>query len=324
MPAVVDDLDLAQLERCEIHRMWITLAQDAAGRDTNVPVIVARGRRDGPVFGITAAVHGNELNGIPIIHRLMANVVPNDLKGTIVAVPVVNLPGYLNHRREHPDGMADLNRLMPGKQAGNVSEQYAACFVERVVDHLDYLVDLHTASFGRVNSLYIRADMTHAVTARLARLVSPQIIVHTPGKDGTLRGYAEDRGIAAMTVEVGDPQRFQGGLIRSSRLGLQAVLDELDMYDHDDDPVTEAAIECTHSYWIYTREGGVLRVLPQVAERVSKGQLIATITDLFGNRQAEYLAPEDGVVVGKSTNPAAGSGARILHLGIPGHIEPTT
>ena len=318
MSVEVQELVPKELPRCETHRVWVTLAEDAAGRTTNAPVIVARGRREGPVFGITAVVHGNELNGIPVIHRLMANVDPMDLKGTIVAVPVVNVPGYLREEREYPDG-EDLNRIMPGKATGNVSEQYAHRFIDRIVNHFDVLVDLHTASFGRANSLYVRADMSRPKTARMARLISPQIIVHNPGSDGTLRGYAEDNGIPAITVEVGDPQRFQRGFIRSSRLGIQAVLDELDMYDHDHQPEQEEdAIECSRSYWIYSKEGGVLRVGPDVAQPVKKGELIATITDLFGDQKAEYHAPEDGVVVGKSTNPTAASGARILHLGVVG------
>jgi predicted deacylase len=314
MPAVVDALELEPLARGEIHKRWVRMAQDAAGRDINVPVVVARGRRQGPVVGITAAVHGNELNGIPIIHRLMDNVDATDLKGTIVTVPVVNIPGYLREQRDFPDGK-DLNRIMPGKANGNTSQSYANRFVERIVHHFDILLDLHTASFGRANSLYVRADMTRTRTAKLARLIDPQIIVHTPAGDGTLRGYAEDRGIPAITVEVGDPHRFQRGLIRSSRLGIQAVLDELGMYDHDEAAITQDAIECSHSYWIYSDVGGVLRVEPEVATQVSKGERLAVVTNLFGEKIAEYRAPEDGVVIGKSTNPVAPSGARVLHLG---------
>ena len=321
MSLTVGSLSLEDLPRGEIRNLWVNIAQDAAGRDLNVPVIVARGRREGPVFGITVAVHGNELNGIPTIHLLMANVDPSDLKGTIVAVPVVNLPGYLHDRREFPDG-EDLNRIMPGNPYGNVSDIYADHLISRIVRHFDFLVDLHTASFGRANSLYVRADMSRPRTAKIARLISPQIIVHNPGGDGTLRGYAEDSNIPAITVEVGDPQRFQRGLIRSSHLGIQAVLDELGMYDNDHPPIaTDDYVECKRSYWVYSQEGGVLRVVPGVADTVEKGQRIASVTDLFGQTTAEYNAPESGIVIGKSTNPAASSGARILHLGIVGSVS---
>lgn len=315
-PASFESLELDPLARGETHELWIKLVDDAAGRDLAIPVLVARGRREGPVLGVTAAVHGNELNGIPTIHRLFRSVDPDELKGTIVAVPVVNLPGYLEHEREFADG-TDLNRLFPGDPNGNISGVYAHRFVTRIVAKLEYLIDLHTASFGRVNSLYVRADMRRKVVAKMARLISPQIIVHNEGTDGTLRAAADDLDIPSITVEVGDPQRFQRGFIRSSRLGIQAVLDHLEMYDHDgEEPEEEDTIECKRSYWIYTDAGGVLTVDCGVAKRVRKGDRIAGITDLFGNTVCTYRAPEDGVIIGKSTNPVAQTGARVVHLGI--------
>lgn len=319
MTAVVEALELEPLARGACHRFWVKLAEDASGRSMSVPVMVARGQRPGPVLGVTAAIHGNELNGIPTIHHLFNNIDPAQLKGTIVAVPVINVPGYLAHSRTFVDGV-DLNRIMPGRERGNVSEVYAHRFMERIAGMFQYLIDLHTASFGRVNSLYVRADMTKPVTARLARLISPQIIVHNTGRDGTLRSAADDLGIPAITVEVGDPQRFQRGLVRSSRLGIQAVLEYLDMFDHDKEPLAEETIECRRSYWIYTDAGGALHVLPNVTDRIAKGQRIAVLTNMFGDVVREYVAPEDGVVVGKSTNPVAQTGARVLHLGIEGKI----
>ncbi len=312
---LLDRLPLDDLPAGQVARFWLKLVEDGIARPVAVPVMVARGARPGPVFGVTAAVHGNELNGIPTIHRLLAAIDPAPLKGTVIAVPVVNVSGFLRNQRLFHDD-ADLNRLFPGREHGNSSELYAHRFVDRVLRHLNYLVNLHTASFGRANSLYVRADMTNPVTARMARLISPQIIVHNTGADGTLRSAADDLGIPSITVEVGDPLRFQRGLVRSSRLGIQAVLDDLDMFDHDEDPPIEETIECARSYWVYAPSGGLLQVLPAVAERVRTGQPIARMHDMFGGSVGEVTAPEDGVVVGKSTNPVAESGARILHLGI--------
>lgn len=318
----VTDLNLSDLEREETHKLWVELVRDGLGRATSVPVLVARGAHKGPVVGITAAVHGNELNGIPVIHRLFRNLPPAELRGTVVAVPVVNVPGYLREQRLFSDE-ADLNRLFPGRANGNDSQVYAHRFVDRIVSKLDYLIDLHTASFGRVNSLYVRADMRHDITATMARLIGPQIIVHNEGTDGTLRSAADDLGIHSITVEVGDPQRFQRGLIRASRRGIQAVLDHLDMFEHEgNEDDGDDTVECARSYWIYTDTGGTLVVSPGVADRVEKGQTIATLTDIFGQVVREYTAPEDGVVVGKSTNPVAYSGARILHLGVEGTVAP--
>jgi len=317
-PPIIAEFTLGDYEPGQIHRRRVVMTENATGNETLVPMLVVRAHDPKPVVGITAAVHGNELNGVPVIHRLMGELAKISLlKGTVVAVPIVNVPGYLRKQREFEDGV-DLNRIMPGASAGDESSFYAHRFVERIGSHFDYLIDLHTASFGRVNSLYVRADMTQEVSAKLARLVSPQIIVHSTGADGTLRAALEERGVHAITVEVGDPQRLQRGLVRSARLGVQEVLEHLGMVPNLSDPDEREVVECGRSYWMYTDRGGLLSVLPAVADRVEKDEVIARLHNVWGDLVRTYKAPEGGVVVGKSTDPAARAGSRILHLGIPG------
>jgi predicted deacylase len=316
-PRDVDALDLDALAPGELHRLALGLAEDSASRPIRIPVLCARGVRPGPVVGITAAVHGNELNGIPTIHRLFTRIDPRELTGTVIGVPIVNVPGFMLGQRECSDRQ-DLNRLMPGKPDGNEAQVYAHRFVERVLKHLDYLIDLHTASFGRANSLYVRADMGCEVTRRLARLVGAEIIVHNAGGDGTVRSAAAELGIHAITVEVGDPHSFDRGMIRASRIGLRDVLEHLGMLAPDEEHVESRAVECARSFWLYTDTGGILDVLPDVTEQVDAGQVIARLTDPWGQRLRTFRSPEAGIVIGKSTNPVAGTGARILHLGVVG------
>jgi predicted deacylase len=133
-----------------------------------------QGERVGPVLGITACLHGNELNGIPLIHRLFRELDCAALSGTVVAVPVANAPGFLRTQRGYLDG-ADLNRMMPGKKGGTAAQAYAHALMDRIVARFEYLIDMHTASTGRINSLYVRADMRHPVTARMAILQNPQV-----------------------------------------------------------------------------------------------------------------------------------------------------
>lgn len=273
------------------------------------------------MVGITAAVHGNELNGIPTIHRLLKTIDPHRLRGSVVGVPIVNVPGFLANQRTYTDGQ-DLNRTFPGQPDGNESQLYAWQFMERVVRRFNFLVDLHTASFGRVNSLYIRANMTIPLTARLARLVGADIIVHNAGGDGTLRGAAAALGIRSITVEIGDPQVFDVGMIRASRVGLRDLLEELGLVDPDGEVAEHSAVECARSFWLYTDSGGLLTVAPELGQMVRVGELIATMVNPWGQVVRQYHAPRDGIVVGKSTNPVAQSGSRILHLGIVAEPEP--
>ncbi len=310
------ELVIEDFPRGELSRLYIDLVANGLAQDILLPVLVARGNKDGPVFGLTAAVHGNELNGIRVIHDLMHHIRPSKLRGTVVAVVVVNVPGLHRHQREFVDG-GDLNHIFPGREDGNVAEVYANRILERIVSRFDYLVDLHTASFGRVNSLYVRADMTHFATANMAYLQRPQIIVHNPPSDYTLRGAAMDLGIPSITLEIGDPQRFQPGYVRSSRIGIRAVLAAAGMLSQKPAAEGPEPILCEQSMWMYTDRGGLLEVLPRPTELVKKGERVAVLRNAFGDVIREYDAPEDGIVIGKSVNPVGQTGARILHLGIP-------
>jgi predicted deacylase len=307
---VLDDFPRGQLSR-----LYVDLVANGLAQDILLPLLIARGKRDGPVFGLTAAVHGNELNGIRVIHDLIRHIDTKQLNGTVVALVVVNVPGLYRHQREFVDG-SDLNHLFPGRPDGNVAQVYAHRIVDRIVNRFDYLVDLHTASFGRVNSLYVRADMTQAATATMAYLQRPQIIVHNPASDHTLRGAAMDLGIPAITLEIGDPQKFQPTYVRSSRIGLRAVLAAAGMLPRR--PVAEGPepVLCERSYWMYSDRGGLLEVLPRPTDRVSRGERVAMLRNAFGDVIREYHAPEDGIVIGKSVNPVGQTGARILHLGV--------
>ncbi len=316
-PPIVQRLELDAMSVGE-HRVRVVMTENATGNETMVPAIVVKSAEPSPVVGITAAIHGNELNGIVVIHRLIALIAKSGLlKGTVVAVPIVNIPGYLRQQREFEDGV-DLNRVMPGKPDGNESALYAHRFLDRVVSSFDYLVDLHTASSGRENSLYVRVDTSDPRALTIARVLSAQIILHSPGADGTLRGAAQRRGITALTVEVGDPHRFQPGMVRSARIGLQGALHHLGMIpEAGPDSDAAPAVECARSYWIYSDRGGVLRVLPHVTDRVRRGDRIAVLFNVWGDVVREYAAPEDGIIIGRSVNPTARAGSRVVHLGIP-------
>ncbi len=312
---IVREINFKEVPKGTISRYWLHLVTDGLGTPVNLPIIVARGKADGPILGLTAAVHGNELNGIPVIQRIFKEIDINELRGTLVGIPVVNVPSLFRKKRRFLDGN-DLNHIMPGKENGNVSQVYVWRFVHQIVQQFDYLMDLHTASFGRVNSYYIRADMQDDITRKMALLQNAQIIVHNPPSDGTLRGAAEELGISAITLEVGNPNTFQKGLIRDGLTGIHNVLSYLDMMDSPIEAGDTETVQCKKSYWIYTDTGGILTVLPRVAALVKKGETIAIMRNIFGDLTKEYVAPEDGIVIGKSVSPINQTGGRILHLGI--------
>ena len=163
--------------------------------------------------------------------------------------------------------------------------------------HFDFLLDLHTASFGRVNSFYIRADLKSKTAYELANLQNPEIILNAPPKDGTLRGAAAELGIEAITIEVGDPDKFQTGMIKSGLQGVYNTMVYLGMYSKETTLDNSIPVTCEKSLWLYTDMGGILQVLPSLTQRIKKGELIATLRDVFGRVIKEYNSPNDGIVI---------------------------
>lgn len=315
-----EDLQISSLKRGQVHRLHIHLTDNALGVPWRVPLIIVRGKNKGPTVGITAALHGNELNGISTIFKLIEEVDPSKLSGTLVLVPISNVPGYLRNQRYFADSI-DLNRIMPGKAEGSSGQLYAHYFINKIVSKFNYLLDLHTASHGRVNSLYIRADLENEQTRTLAFLQNPQIIVQKYDEEGTLRSWANEHGIPAITIEIGNPNAFQHSLIDETLEGILNTLRYLEMLSGEVKDMIKSATVCDHSYWIYSKKGGIVDVMPNLADQVTKGQVIAKVYDVFGNVKEKIKADCAGIVIGKNVNPNCEAGTRILHLGV-NIIEP--
>jgi len=315
---VCKSLELERFPKGEITKGWVHVVNDGLGAPIKVPFMVARGEQDGPVLGLTAAVHGNELNGIPVIQKLFSQIKPSELHGTIVGVLVMNVPGVLNGVRVFNDKV-DLNRIAPGDPKGTTSQVYIHRLLERIVYRFDYLIDLHTASFGRRNSYYIRADMSDEVTSRMAKLQGPEIILNNPPSGRSVRGCAAERGIKSITIELRDPNLFQRSVIDDAVYGIQNVCYDLGLLEGSPTcPVQEITL-CSDSYWHYTDEGGILEVHPHILDHVEAGSKMATVRSIFGEVTKEFFTKEAGIVIGKSVNPINQTGSRILHLG----LEPT-
>ena len=324
-PQVINSLSEIITEKETRNHYLLTMGHDTYGLPIQVPVIVINGREDGEAFGMIAAIHGNELNGIAVIHDVMDKVDPSLLKGRIVAIAGVNAESIKDDRRRFIDD-EDLNRNFPGKEKGNRSQQYVYNIKEKILPYLNYLVDMHTASFGRVNTFYARADMKDDTLAHMAKFQGAEIILNSKGKPSaseglaalkTMRAYANEIGVKTITVEYGNPQVFQKEIIHRAVLGIFRTIEWLNLYHPlKKTDFMDSALLCKKSYWIYMDKGGFLDVLVELKQIINKGQKIAVVKNGFGEIIDEYFASEKGVVIGKSTNPSNMSGGRILHLGI--------
>ena len=315
-----EELKLAKLEKGKVHRILIALSDNPLGVSWKVPLIILKGEEKGPVVGITAALHGNELNGISTIFKLIESIDVKKLKGTLILVPISNVPGYLMNQRFFSDNV-DLNRIMPGAPEGATSKIYAYEFTHKIVNKFDYLLDLHTASHGRVNSLYIRADLDNEKTRTLAYLQNPQIIVSKYDEEGTLRSWANEQGIPAITIEIGNPNAFQASLVDETLDGVLNTLRYLKMIRGRVKDMIDDAVICDQSYWIYSKTGGIIDVCVELADKIVEGQTIAHVYDVFGQVKEVVKADKAGVVIGKNVRPNCDAGTRVVHLGVD-QIDP--
>lgn len=310
-----EELKISNLKRGLVHRFQIHLSDNALGVPWRIPVIIIRGIGKGPTVGVTAAIHGNELNGISTIFKLIQNVDPMDLSGTLVMLPISNVPGYLMNQRNFIDNI-DLNRIMPGKLTGAPSDIYAHYLCNKVIKKFDYLLDLHTASHGRVNSLYIRADIDNPEVRNLAYLQNPQIIVKKYDEHGTLRSWANSNRIPCITIEIGNPNAFQHNLIDETQHGIINTLKFLKMLEGESNFLDTNPTICDHSFWIHSTKGGVVDVTANLAEKVNKGDILATVYDVFGQVKEKIISTHTGVVIGKNVRPNCEVGTRLVHLGV--------
>lgn len=318
---VVDQINLSDYKAGTINRIWLQLGDDGFSNPILIPVIIAKGSEEGEVLGLTASIHGNELNGIPIIQNVIASLDATTMKGTVVAIPGLNPLAIANNQREFID-LQDLNRLFPGKKNGNRSQQMAYQIAQKVIPLFNYHVDLHTASFGRVNSLYGRGDMQEDTLSTMLRILEPDIIVSNKGVASfgeasglTMRAYAISKCVKSITLEYGNPQVYQADMIERGTKGVTDLLKWLG-FTQGTVTIPTARNVCSKSYWIFTQKGGYLDVLVDLGQKVKKGDPIGILKDPFGEVVEEVNAPEDGIVIGKSSNPVNISGGRIIHLGI--------
>ncbi|MFK8015852.1 MAG: succinylglutamate desuccinylase/aspartoacylase family protein [Gammaproteobacteria bacterium] len=290
-------------------------AQHFDGIAVPTPVLVVNGVNNGKTLCLTAAVHGDELNGIEIVRRVMYALDPEKLSGAVVGVPIVNLQGFRRSSRYLPD-RRDLNRFFPGNPRGSSASRIAHSFFSEVVRHCDALVDVHTGSFLRSNLPQLRADMTQPAVAALTEGFGATAVLHSKGTRGTLRRAATDTGIPAVTLETGEPSRLQDKEIEHGTKGILTLLNKLELVRRvrvwgDREPVYY------QSTWVRAGRGGLLFGEVKLGQRVREGALLGTITDPITNVRSELRAPVAGRILGMALNQVVLPGFAAYRIGIP-------
>ena len=281
--------------------------------DMTMPVQVVHGRPPGPVLFLSAALHGDELNGVEIIRRVVSLKAMKRLHGTLLAVPVVNVFGFLSQSRYLPD-RRDLNRAFPGSARGSAAGRLAHTFVEEVVERCDFGIDLHTGAIHRANYPQIRAVLDDPRAREMAEAFRAPVILNARLREGSLRETAHERGIPVIVYETGEALRFDELGIRAGQRGVAGVLRQLGMLPSRRSRGTVSPATASASRWVRAPASGVVRAAVRLGQQVRKGQLLARISDPFGGSESQVEAPVSGILIGQIQIPLVHEGDALYHL----------
>ncbi len=278
----------------------------------SIPVEIIHGKQEGPVLMVNAAIHGDELNGVEIVRQIINQLEPQKLKGTVIAVPIVNVFGFIHKSRYLPD-RRDLNRCFPGSEKGALASRMAHGFFNNIAKRCDYILDLHTGAIHRTNLPQIRANLSNPETLRIAQAFATPVIVDSALRDGSLRSEAEKCDIPVLTYEAGEALRFDPLSISAGVLGVRRVMQAIGMLRASRKKLPEPIIAKSTS-WVRASGNGILRTVVNLGDKVEQGETLAYISSPLGHDEIELKAPKRGLVIGQQTLPLVNEGDAIFHL----------
>lgn len=287
-----------------------------------LPVHVLHGAEAGPTLFLTAAIHGDELNGVEIIRRVLRTLAPGNISGTLLCVPVVNAFGFISRSRYLPD-RRDLNRSFPGSADGSLAARLAHLLLKEVVSRSHVGIDLHTAATHRINLPQIRCDYVKRPKAReLALAFGTQVVLHAPERSGSLRQAARELGVDVLVYEGGEGLRFDEFAIKAGVDGIAGVMLAIGMLELPDDPDGTAPVRAPSveplfanaSKWARAPEAGVLRTSKRIGDAVSEGEIIGRIANPYEEKDIEVRSPRRGIIVGRTTLPIVNMGDALFHI----------
>jgi predicted deacylase len=279
----------------------------------HMPVQVICGRKAGPVLFVSAAIHGDELNGVETIRRLLRLKALRSVRGTLLAVPIVNVHGFLNQSRYLPD-RRDLNRSFPGSPKGSIAARLANLFSQQILANADYGIDLHTGAINRSNLPQIRANLDDAPTLEIANAFGVPVIINSNIRDGSLRECASERGMPMLIYEAGEALRFDETSIRAGLRGILNVMRHIGMLPEKKKSKRVTPVVARSTQWVRAGTSGIVSRKVRLGSTVAKGQRLATISDPLGDEVEDVTASLDGIVIGRSNLPLAHEGDALFNL----------
>ena len=283
-----------------------------SGTELSLRLQVLHGTELGPTIWMSGAIHGDEIVGVEIIRRVLETIDERELRGTVIAVPVVNVFGFVAESRYLPD-RRDLNRSFPGSRRGSLASRLARLFVDNVLEPTEFGIDFHAGSDDRTNLPQIRGNLEDQETRRLATAFSAPLMIHAKTIKGSLRETAVKRGKRVLLFEGGEPRRFNPGPVQAGADGALRVLHALSMIEASPVSMIESA-EASSATWVRAPRGGIFHLQTRLGARVRRGELIGIITEPSGRGGREVRARASGMIMGHAVNPLVHQGDSLVHI----------
>jgi uncharacterized protein len=298
----------------EFKEIKINIARLPSRTQIDTPIYVYRGLKDGPVLALTAGMHGDEINGMEIVRRMLEKGYHKVSRGTVVCMPIINVYGFLNYSRDVPDGK-DINRSFPGSKAGSLAARVAYHLMKEVIPFIDYGIDFHTGGAMRANYPQVRCVMQEKKNAELAAAFHAPFTIDSPFRPHSLRQSAAKKGKNIIVYEGGESMRLDQYAIEEGIAGCLRLMKHLKMIDQAPEPTTKNKI-IWNSTWIRALNAGLFQTQIKYGSFIEKDQAVGTITDPFGEYKEEIIAPASGYVVGLNNNPVVNAGDALMHVGM--------
>ena len=283
-----------------------------------VPIIISRGKIDGPCLLLIGGIHGDETNGVEIVRQIVTGGLNKPEKGTVICIPLLNVFGFLNQRREFPDGR-DLNRAFPGSNTGSLASRFAYHLMTKVIPKVDFCIDYHTGGAQRFNYSQVRVDQTDEESLKLAHVFGSPFIVYSKSKERTFRKSLADLGKRVLLFEGGKSLNLdknvtkvgiQGAINVMHYLGMRDFSAKISKYSAENPPIIIRS-----SKWIRAKHSGMYRSFINVGQKVEKGIKLGSISDPFGSFESAFKNNQEGYVLNSNHSPMVNQGDALLNIG---------
>lgn len=300
----------------ERHVLDLQVARLYTRTSVEIPVVVQRGKEDGPVLLLLAGVHGDEVNGIDTVRRILKDLDERPLeRGTLVSIPVLNVFGFLAMRRVLPDGR-DLNRFFPGSANGSLASRLAYALVTEVLPAVDVVIDLHSGADQRYNHPQLRYTEGDEYSLELAQVFDPPLILKSAIRAKSIRAHLHGTGKGYVLFEGGMARSLDEPAIREAHRGITRIMEHLGLWNGPSDTLRGATSMC-NSKWVRAPLAGLFHPIMENGSKVSKGMVMGFVSDPYGELVKQVRATFDGHIICVNTSPVVNQGDALFHLGLP-------